>query len=78
MTPYVRRMEFIIGPQRTYPNNCSIASFGGETYVNIIRNIREPELERRFYSRLVELGVPVLIESNSRDSRQREQNAGRS
>ena len=37
MTPYVRRMEFIIGPQRTYPNNCSIASFGGETYVNIIR-----------------------------------------
>ena len=78
MTPYVRRMEFIIGPQRTYPNNCSIASFGGETYVNIIRNIREPELERRFYSRLVELGVPVLIESNSRDSRPREQNAGRS
>ena len=78
MTPYVRRMEFIIGPQRTSPNNCSIASFGGETYVNIIRNIREPELERRFYSRLVELGVPVLIESNSRDSRQREQNAGRS
>jgi len=78
MTPYVRRMEFIIGPQRTYPNNCSVASFGDETYVNIIRNIREPELERRFYSRLVELGVPVLIESNSRDSRRREQNAGRS
>lgn len=66
MTPYLRRMEFIIGPQRTYPNNCSIASFGGETYVNIIRNIREPELERRFYSRLVELGVPVSIETNQR------------
>lgn len=71
MMPYVRRMEFIIGPQRSYPNNCSVASFDGSTYVNLIRNIREPELERRFYSRLVELGVPVAIESNARESNQR-------
>ena len=78
MTLYVRRMEFIIGPQRTYPNNCSVASFGEETYVSIIRNIRESELERRFYSRLVELGVPVLIETNSRESCPGSQNAGRS
>ena len=66
MEPWVRRMEFIIGPQRSYPNNCSVASFGGETFVNMIRNIRESELERRFFSRLVELDVPVLIESNQR------------
>ncbi|MBO4419446.1 MAG: hypothetical protein J5789_06465 [Oscillospiraceae bacterium] len=71
MTPYVKRMEFIIGPQRSYPNNCSVASFGDETFVNMIRNIREPELERRFFSRLVELGVPVAIETNSRESSQR-------
>lgn len=64
MKPLVRRMEFIIGTQRSYPNNCSVATFGGETYVNMIRNIRESELERRFFSRLVELGVPVAIESN--------------
>ena len=66
MAPLVRRMEFIIGPQRSYPNNCSVASYGAETYINMIRNIRESELERRFFSRLVELGVPVLIESNTR------------
>ena len=65
MESWVRRMEFIIGTQRSYPNNCSVASFGGETCINMIRNIRESELERRFYSRLVELGVPVLIESNT-------------
>ncbi len=65
MEPWVRRMEFIIGTQRSYPNNCSVASFGGETCINMIRNIRESELERRFFSRLVELGVPVLIESNT-------------
>ena len=65
MAPFVRRMEFIIGTQRSYPNNCSAATFGDETYINMIRNIREPELERRFFSRLVELDVPVTVETNS-------------
>ena len=32
----------------------------------MIRSIRESELERLFFSRLVELGVPVEIESNER------------
>ena len=66
MTSYVKRMEFIIGPQRSYPNNCSVLSYGGKTYINMIRNIRESELERRFFSRLVELGIPVEIECNRR------------
>ena len=64
MRPYVTRMEFIIGPQRSYPNNCSVLSYGGTTYISMIRNIRESELERRFFSKLVELGIPVRIESN--------------
>ncbi len=66
MRPYVQRMEFIIGPQRSYPNNCSVLSYGGKTYINMIRSIRESELERRFFSRLVELGIAVEIESNRR------------
>ena len=66
MRPYVERMEFIIGPQRTYPNNCSVLSYGGKTYINMIRSIRESELERRFFSKLVELGIAVDIESNGR------------
>ena len=66
MTSHVKRMEFIIGPQRSYPNNCSVLSYGGKTYINMIRNIRESELERRFFSRLVELGIPVEIECNRR------------
>lgn len=64
MLPYIERMEFIIGPQRSYPNNCSVLSFGGRTYINMIRSIRESELERRFFSRLVELGIPVSVECN--------------
>lgn len=64
--PYVERLEFIIGPQRSYPNNCSVASCGGKTYINIIRNIRQSELERRFFSSLVEDGLAVEIESLGR------------
>ncbi len=66
MARYVKRMEFIIGPQRSYPNNCSVLSYGGKTYINMIRNIRGSELERRFFSRLVEMGIAVEIESNRR------------
>ncbi len=66
MRPYVKRMEFIIGPQRSYPNNCSVLSYGGKTTINMIRSIHESELERRFFSRLVELGIAVEIECNRR------------
>lgn len=68
MQAYVQRMEFIIGPQRSYPNNCSVLSCGGRTYINMIRNIRESELERRFFSKLVEMGIAVEIESNRRST----------
>lgn len=63
---YVQRLEFIIGVQRSYPNNCAVTTYRGQTCVEMIRNIRESELERRFFSRLVELGIPVEIESNER------------
>ena len=34
------------------------------TLISMIRSTQSPELERRFFSRLVELGVPVTIETN--------------
>lgn len=66
MEPYIERFEFIIGVQYSYPNNCSVLSYGGRTFINMIRSTRESELERLFFSRLVELGVGVDIESNQR------------
>ena len=66
MAPYVERMEFIIGVQYSYPNNCSVITCRSVTAINMIRSIDSPELERRFFSRLVELGVPVTIETNQR------------
>ena len=64
MAKYIERFEFVIGVQYSYPNNCSVVSWNGKTYVSMIRGIRESELERLFFSRLVELGIPVEIESN--------------
>ena len=66
MVPYVERFDFVIGVQYSYPNNCSVVSWQGKTCINMIRGIRDSELERLFFSLLVEKGLPVEIESNRR------------
>lgn len=66
MRPYVRFLDFTIGPQATYPNNCSVVSYGGVTRINLIRSTLQPRLERDFLNRLVELGVEVTVDSNER------------
>ena len=66
MEPYVERFDFVIGVQYSYPNNCSVVSWKGKTYISMIRGIRDSELERLFFSSLVEKGIPVDIESNRR------------
>ena len=63
MEAYVDRIDFMIGVQYSYPNNCGVVSYGDRTCINFVRNIRETELERRFFTRLVQLGIPVRIES---------------
>lgn len=64
MTPYVERLDFILGAQATAPYNCGVLSYGDTVYINFIRNIRQPELERCFHRVLRDLGLPVTVESN--------------
>lgn len=66
MAGFVRFLDFTIGPQATYANNCSVVSYGGVTRINLIRSTVEPELERDFLTRLVELGLEVTVDSNER------------
>lgn len=66
---YVRCLDFTIGPQATYSNNCSVVSYGGLTRINLIRSTLEPTLERDFLTRLVELGLEVTVDSNERNER---------
>lgn len=67
MMPYVERMDFILGVQATAPYNCGVLSFGDTLYINFIRNIQESDLEYHFYKVLRDMGLPVQVQSNSRD-----------
>ncbi len=64
MAKYVERFDFILGVQAEAPYNCGMISFGDTANISFIRNIKEPELERHFFSVLRELGLPVTVESN--------------
>lgn len=65
MEPYVERFDFILGVQATAPYNCGILSYGDHMYINFIRNIQEPLLERQFHRVLQDMGLPVQVQSNT-------------
>ena len=64
MRKYITRMDFILGVQAAAPYNSGVLSYGDTVYINFIRNIREPDLERHFYNVLKELGIHATLESN--------------
>jgi len=64
MTPYIRRMDFILNSQSMAPHNCGALTYGDTLYVNFTRNIQEPNLEYAFFQVLRDMGIPVEVESN--------------
>ncbi len=64
MKTYIKRMDFILGVQAAAPYNCGVISYDDTIYVNFIRNICHPELERHFYRVLKEMGIVATLESN--------------
>lgn len=66
MKPFVSRFDFIIGPQAKAPYNLGVLSYGDTLYMNLVRNTKEPELEREFFSVLSSLGMNLKLESNER------------
>ena len=64
MAEYVTRMDFILGVQAAAPHNCGVISYGDNTYINIIRNIRETGLEYHFFRVLQEQGIVCEAQSN--------------
>lgn len=66
MREHVERMDFVVGVPSKAPYNCGIVSYGDTMYLNLVRNIKEPELEVHFYRVLRELGLHVKLESNQR------------
>lgn len=64
MKQYVQRMDFILGVQAAAPYNCGMLSYDDTIFINFIRNIREPALERHFFAVLQKMGIPATVESN--------------
>ena len=64
MVPYVERFDFILGVQASAPHNCGVLSYGDTLYINMIRDIRESELEYEFYRVLRDLGLSAEVQSN--------------
>lgn len=67
MESFVERFDFTLGVQATGSNNCGILSYKDKLYINMIRNIKESELERLFFTNLVKFGIAVTVESNQKD-----------
>ena len=63
---YVKRMDFVIGVQANAPYNVGAISYNNTLYINVIRNIEKPILERELYQVLKELGIHTRAESNTR------------
>ena len=69
MSPYIERMDFVLGIQSTRHYNCGMITYGDTLAFNIIRNIKEPVFERHFYAVLKSLGIKVKVESNQRETK---------
>ncbi len=67
MAKYINRFDFILGVQAAAPYNCGMLSYGDQIYINFIRNIQDPELERHFFAVLQSLGLSPMVESNQNE-----------
>ena len=64
MAPHIQRMEVILG-QATRPSpHCAAISYGNTLEVTFAGTGRSSETERRFFTHLIQEGVPVQVISN--------------
>ncbi len=61
---HVTRADFILGPGKQNKLACGVISVNDKTYINFSRTVEETQVERAFFTALIKLGVPVVVESN--------------
>lgn len=67
MEQQVERLDVLLGPARKTPLGVAVISACGNTSISFTKTITESGVERVFFTTLIELGIPVLIESNEPD-----------
>jgi len=66
MRPFITRIDFMLGRSYGKRSSCGCVSYNGNTVITFSRTIVEADIERNFFRQLVEMGIPVAIESNGR------------
>ena len=64
MAEHIERFDFMLGRSRFTNVNCGVIGFKDTISITFSRAIAEPYVERAFFQELVNLGIPVTIESN--------------
>ncbi len=64
MSAYVKGVQAVAGRNFGRVTSCMGVSYLDTMSVTFTRKIKEAEIERLFYTKLVEMGIPVEIESN--------------
>ena len=64
MKPYIERFDIYMGQPFSRRTNCAVISFGDVLTVNFSSSIKEADVEKYFFRKLVQDGIHVKIESN--------------
>ncbi len=64
MAECIDRFEFTLGPAIGKWPQCAVVSFQNKVVINFSSAVKETDIERRFFTKLVQNSIPVKIESN--------------
>lgn len=64
MQPFVERFDVLMGQPFSARTNCAITSYQNILTINFTSSIKETDVERYFFRKLVKDGIPVKIETN--------------
>ena len=68
MVPYLERFDICMGQPFSRRTNCAIISFQDTLTIGFASSIKEADVERYFFRRLIRDGIHVTIESNRETS----------
>jgi len=64
ISPYVERFEFFLSPTRTNRYKTSMCSFGDKMVFAFTTNVENTDIQKKFFTLLVENNIDVTISSN--------------
>lgn len=66
MEEYIDRLDLVLSVQSNAPYNSGIITYRDNLNLSLIRNIKEPRLEKALHNVFKECGIHVKVESNDR------------